>query len=610
MLNKANSAMAGAVGIVLGSTMVDGGTTHIPAFILRFVLVIGIFGLWPRVKSTCHQWEILTPALALLSLMVGQAITPNIGLALQPSVTIIICIGIFIALLHSTENHAETLLKLGVAIGVAHAGWAMVQWVQGDARSSGGFYNPNNLAALLVPLITVAIYEAIQTVTKARWLWIFAGLFLTVGLLCSASRSGLIAMGAATSILLIQRFGKRGLIGIGILGSALGGFLVWRQLQLDSSDPYSLSRIAIWRESIALALEHPFGVGLGGYHRAMQAHGIQLEGWVRYPKLATQAHSELFQAWVEIGWLGLITILSCPLTVGLALRNCYKASKPIGRDLALFAAFSIPALASTTLHVPVLAALVSIWAAALFRKAKPIGPATTLTLGETRAPALGIGSAVALLLILPPAIGHHYRHQAISYRAAKNYAAASEAAVLASKLNPWSVANQLLKESLLFLRNGDPYTASRQIAELGAVFPKDPRPIDRAIWLLDQTKPQELSPTLKDKMKLQLLEELGNRTPKDALVWKRIAEIHFKRSDIENATTALDTCLKIEPHCSTCLAMKADLLYREGNFSEARLSARLAIEANEHAPKRVRNRHAQILSLSPKMRKIIKNISQ
>ena len=214
------------------------------------------------------------------------------------------------------------------------------------------------------------------------------------------------------------------------------------------------------------------------------------------------------------------------------------------------------------------------------------------------------------MLILPPTIGHHYRNKALSYRTEHRYAEASEAAILAAKLNPWSVANHLLMESLLFLRNGDPYNSSRQVAELGAVFPKDPRPIQRAIWLLEQTNPQELSPNLKDKMKLQLLRELGNRTPKDALVWKQIAEIHFERSDIENATTSLNTCLDLEPNCSNCLAMKADLLFREGKVSEAKLAARSALEANDHAPKRVRNRHAQILSLSQKMKKISENLSQ
>ena len=513
MLTKANIAMAGGVGIILGCSLVDGSTTHIPAFGLRLVLVLGLFGFWPRTKVTCHQWEIFAPSCALLALLVGQAMTTNIGLALQPSVTILICIGLFIALVHTEGEHAEVLLKMGVAIGVVHSGWAVVQWFQGDPRSSGGFFNPNNLAALLVPLTIIALYEGLQASTKTRWLWICVGVFLTLGLGCTASRSGLVALGVSASILLISRFGTRAFVAVGILGSALGGLFVWRQLQLDSADPYSLSRFAIWKESFALALEHPFGVGLGGYHRAMQAHGIELAGWVRYPKLATQAHSELFQAWVEAGWMGLIAILSCPLSVGLALWNCRKAAKPIDRDLALFAAFSIPALASTTLHVPVIAALASVWAAALFRAAKPFGPATTLTMGGTRAPILGIGSAVALFLILPPTIGHHYRNKAISYRAEHHYAEASEAAILAAKLNPWSVANHLLMESLLFLRNGDAYNASRQVAELGALFPKDPRPIQRAIWLLDQTKPQELSPNLKDKMKLQLLRELGNRTP-------------------------------------------------------------------------------------------------
>ena len=601
----ATSGLYLGLGIALACSLMDGSSTHIPAFTLRLVLVVAIFVFWPRRRVICRQWELFTPGLALLSIMAGQAMSSNIGLAIQPSVTALVCIGLYLCLLYTEKNYAETLLKMALLIGLVHSGWALYQWLTTGGRASGGFFNPNNLAALLVPLIVVALYEGLQHRSLTQWLLFSIATLLGLGLACSSSRSGYIALGCSLCILLVSHLGKRALFPILLLGGSIVSALAWRQLNLEHQDPYSLSRIAIWRESIALALKHPFGVGLGEYHRAMQTQGVPLPGWVQYPKIATQAHSELIQAWVEIGWLGLITILSCPLSIGLALHHRLQQNRPIARDLALLVSFAIPALASVTLHVPIIAALASIWAAAVFRNTPRFGPVTSLSLGGSRVPFVGIASFAALLTLVPITVGHYFSNQAVALRAQGRYPQASQAATLAAKWNPWSLGNHLLRESLLFLVNGDPYKASRQVAELSPRFPKDPRPFKRSIWLLDQTSPQELPPHRKSEMKIQLLHELSLRTPKDALVWKQLATLYLASLQENKATNMLERCLDVEPKCADCLSMLADIYSRQGELPKAKRLARMAIDADLQSPKKINDRHSKILSLSPKARKIV-----
>ena len=597
------------VAALMACTAFDGATTHLPAFFLRLIMVAGVFLFWPKQTRLCHFGEILTPCLALLSLALGLSITPVIGQGINPAITTVICIALFLALLYSATDHTTSLLRCLVVVGAAHSLWAIGQWLAADERASGGFFNPNNLAAFLAPLTLVALIQAMEKKDSSPLLWWFISGLILCGISCTLSRSGLATLGVSVSILLVGKHRKKALlpiIGFGLLTASL---LLWRQFGVDQTDPYSLSRLAIWKASVDVALSNPLGVGLGGYGDAMRVHGVPLDGFIRYPKLATQAHSEFFQVWTELGWLGLIALLSGVCTVGYTFKKRYSAGQPISRDLAIFSSFALPALASTTMHAPIIPAVATIWVAGALRPAMPLGAPTTLNTGKSRIPYAGFCCALALCLALPGVVGDHYRTRAVQLRSQRNIPDALESARLAAHWAPWSIGNHLLKESLHYINENEALKSSEQLVDLAAGFPHDPRPVQRALWLLDKISPDDVALSSRSAIRRGLLEELTSRDPINALAWRDLALVNLDERDLNSANLSLSRCVEVEPHCASCLAIQADILKQNGNLPEAIQVAQRALIANKSVPLKMGEYSTKILHLNPKMKKLIMEVT-
>ena len=91
--------------------------------------------------------------------------------------------------------------------------------------------------------------------------------------------------------------------------------------------------------------------------------GVELNGLVRYPRFAQQAHNALLHAWVEAGFLGLIAILSAVSTAALAVWKSNKEWTERLPQIGILAAFIIPALFSTTFHVVIISTTAVVWVA-------------------------------------------------------------------------------------------------------------------------------------------------------------------------------------------------------------------------------------------------------
>ena len=591
--------------IVLGCTAVNGATTHLPAFALRAGVIATIFALWPKKDHPFNLGQVVTPFLAILALMQGNLLALAPGLAIQPTVTTIACIGLFFALIHREEDPIPALFNALIGVGVVHSLWALIEFGGSMTRSSGGFFNPNNLAAFLSPLCLVALHRVIHQPRRQRLVWALITLILLLGLIVTYSRSGVITLGVAASIFLIGRFRMRALLPITALGLALGGVVWWRQFG-QSFDPYSFSRINIWRESFFLALKNPFGVGLGGYGIAIQHQGVPLEGMVRYPKIAHKAHSELFQVWVELGWLGLFALVSGPATILIALKRHLKQGTPVAFDGAMLLAFSLPALAFTTMHVPIIAITATLWAASVIRSTPNFGPLLPFSTGRGKLSGIGATCAFALLLALPGAIAEYFGEKAGQYSSENNTPAALKSATLSSQFAPWSVGKHLLKESLLFKKERNPLESSKRLAELADRFPHDSRPIQRALLLLHSI--DTIPPHTRRSMEVSLLKELIRRSPTDAFPHLKLANVHLRRSESEHAFQSVKSCLNIEPNFASCLSLQAEFLYNSGKISRASHFANLATKANQESKKKHSGRSKIILQLPPEKEKIIQQI--
>ncbi|MED5463761.1 MAG: O-antigen ligase family protein [Myxococcota bacterium] len=432
---------------------------------------------------------------------------------------------------------------------------------------------------------------------------------LLCGICSTLSRSGIATLGVSVSILLIGAYGKKAIIPILGLSIFAASLLLWRQLGVDKVDPYSLSRLAIWQASAEVALSNPLGVGLGGYGEAMRIHGVPLDGFIRYPKLATQAHSELFQIWTELGWLGLVALLSGVCTLGYAFKKRYSAGQAISRDLAIFSTFALPALVSTTMHAPIIPAVATIWVAGAIRSAMPLGAPTTLSTGKSRIPYAGLCCLLTLFLAIPGVLGKHYRTRALHLRSQDNIPGAIESSRLASRWAPWSVATHLLQESLHYKATNDALKSSERLVALADDFPHDPRPLQRALLLLGKISPNEVGPS-RSAIKRKLLKEIINRDPINALAWRDLALIDREDQDLAAAHLSLSRSIEIEPHCASCLAIQADILKQGGNITEAFETAQRALEAHHSSPPKRNEYSTKILHLNPKMKKLVMEVTK
>ena len=592
--------------LILGCTTVDGATTHTPAFVLRAAVVVAVFIYWPKNNPVFRLGQILTPCLALLAIGLGNLLAQNIGLAIQPTVTTIACIGLFLALIHREEDALQSLIHILIAVGVVHSVWAVWQ-IFGDApRSSGGFFNPNNLAAFLVPLCLVSLKITLDQGKRSLSKWHVITLILVMGIVVTYSRSGIVTLAAAVSVYLIGRFRFKALIPIGLLGIGLLGVILWRHTNLAQFDPYNFSRIDIWRESILLALENPFGVGLGGFGIAMQQQGVALEGLVRYPKIAHKAHSELFQVWVELGWPGFIALASGPITILSALNRQRRQGKAIAFDLGMLLAFTLPALAFTTMHVPIIAITATLWAASVVGSTPEFGPPVPFSTGTGRTPAVAIVCFFALLLAIPGALAEHFQNRTIHFRSENNLTEALRTATLSSQFAPWSVAKNILKESIIYKIEKNALESSKRLALLADRFPNDPLPVRRAILLLPAINNLPLSQ--KVSIKKSLLDQLVKRSPTDAFPHFELAQLYRDTSNNNLALESIRGCLTIEPNFALCLALRAEILYQSGQLQLASQSAQLAIEANKASVNQLNGRARNILHLPPEKMRLSQEI--
>jgi O-antigen ligase len=215
------------------------------------------------------------------------------------------------------------------ALALAEIGIALFQRFHGGGlRPRGTFDNANYLSEFIT---------AASLLCFARWLWnegtrrvrlaeVSGGvLFLVAALSLASSRGVLLASVPAFGVLLIGRYGFRKggalLAGIGVPSFALLGFRVVERF--FGPDIYNYSRWIIWKSALRTFLEHPFGVGLGGFkYYWFATQSPVADAFRRYGKFAATAHSEYLEVLSGLGAIGFflfLLVLAYPLF--LAMKN-------------------------------------------------------------------------------------------------------------------------------------------------------------------------------------------------------------------------------------------------------------------------------------------------
>jgi probable O-glycosylation ligase (exosortase A-associated) len=207
-------------------------------------------------------------------------------------------------------------------------------FLQGSTAESwrmyfGSTYDPNDTALILVVTMPfLFVFYNMASKFYKRILWLAFIIFLSVGLLFTGSRGGLVGY-FVVGILLLIKFNKRGLIRNLVLFSliiAVSVFFIpekyWQRLEgfrEVEADASIQNRFETWERGLRFMMEKPlFGVGVMGFTTAEGMSHIDIGGPWR------NAHNSFIQIGAEIGIVGLISFAFLFYFLNKRLKNMYR----------------------------------------------------------------------------------------------------------------------------------------------------------------------------------------------------------------------------------------------------------------------------------------------
>ncbi len=200
-------------------------------------------------------------------------------------------------------------------------------------RGTGIFQDPNDISLVIVCAGVLCTYFLFDR--KAGWrrlVWCAPLAVLATALLCTRSRGGLLAAGAAAITVLMFRYGKTAAIVGGGLAGGIMSLIAGRQANINLGGGTGQERIRMWAEGLD-ALKSPdilFGIGMGEY--------ADLAGLV--------AHNSFVHAYVELGFFGGTLFFGCFFFAALALHRLSQTTAgEIDADVARFLPYMAAALA-------------------------------------------------------------------------------------------------------------------------------------------------------------------------------------------------------------------------------------------------------------------------
>lgn len=413
---------AGLVIVLAVLPMVDGGTDYRAAALQRItVLAMAAAWTWGLGKQARFQrtridgWVLAFWVLTAVSLVRSQYFYISFYWALY-ILTLILLFYFVVQFTAEADGAARArgIMLLLAAAGAFESGWAVVQTgraLHGGAgrlqpwfQAAGGYLNPSLLAGGLLAVSPYCLGRALESLRpgcprswgrNAAWAALTAVLLL--GMAATGSRALIIApvpLGLVALPGLAQALAARGMsrgrawawsagvpAGLAALGMAvvlLTPNPIHTRLDNLQSDVYANERPKIWRTGLAVAADHPLGVGLGLFKYAANQHRFPIDRVIggRYEKHAESAHNEYIHLAAEMSVLGPLLLLA---PFGWLCLRCLKAQRAGGFNPALtglgagLAAVAMHALVEANLHCMAIGALAVTLAAVLMTELSRAG---------------------------------------------------------------------------------------------------------------------------------------------------------------------------------------------------------------------------------------------
>jgi len=287
-----------------------------------------------------------------------------------------------------TWRHVTWILGMLVLVGLFEAGLALVQaWGFEAPRPSGTFANPNFLAGYLAAIWCVLLGRLLYVrIGRGGWsarvmamraaLPMAAAALILLAVAMTRSRGGLLALVAGTTVALLIRFGRRGLISALVLTAIVlivPNPLSERIRAEHQANPVGYARLQMWERAAHQIWEHPFGAGLGLYQYTYPQNAFPTEGRVaRYGHAAQTPHSEYVQIGVELGVAGVavfgwgIILILREMRAALACRLRRGQRGLVVGASGAWASILVHAAVDSNLHEPPIVLVLILCTAMLF----------------------------------------------------------------------------------------------------------------------------------------------------------------------------------------------------------------------------------------------------
>lgn len=407
-----------AILTVVFSPLIEGGTTYLPVFIIRILILLGCsFYIAASLKEGKFDFrrtplDLAIPIFLLLASL-SMAIAPYKNMAFTWG-QVILYYALFFYLttaIFSLERTEEVAIYAIAGMGVVESVWGIVQRLQGVTRPSGSFFNPNMLAGYLIPAFLIAVslvifrHKAASGLSRKAVFVSFAGL-LAAAIIITGSRGALVSLCAGLFLVLWTRSKRLAVVSVSLVAAALLLFPNPVKERLSSGDIFAYSRADIWAGAARMTLDHPMGVGLGNFKYMATKYNFPVnDAVIKYGKIANNAHNEYLQIGAEMGLAGLAAFL---YGIYLLLRVIIKALRLEGERKGLAVGISggitailIHALFDANFHEPGIFLLLVLLVCLLLKVVGLNGKAVSMHVEQGKRTRLALVSALlALSLVL------------------------------------------------------------------------------------------------------------------------------------------------------------------------------------------------------------------
>ena len=604
---RVERVLAAVLVVLIGLSTVGDGGADPRCLLIQHVLTGALLATWllARRRSAHDIDPRIAYSLAVFVALacVGAAIAPYAFAALL----VLLEIACFaVVMLASARSGPALWPGVAFACGVTALGQsavALAQWLHGTPRPSGGFLNPNHLAAWLVAtLFVVSGFAAPRGALSRAWGWGVA-VASASALLLIGSRGALVGIAAGVVVVFLttlhrveaRRRVRLVAIGVALLGLGATGVA----LRFRVVDPFATARASIWRAAARPVLRDPwFGTKPGQFETIAPALNFARDDLpLRFERSFSSPHSDLLRAPVEFGVPAALALFLALFLGVRAVTRRITATIPAPEwtgALAALAALGSQAVFDDLTETPALYVLAAVLCGGLWASRDE-----ELAGGVRSHPARWAVLLLAGLVIAADvAAFRSWRVQSTLPRGSLD-AAQRAALERAIRWNPLQPDLRIRRAEDRIARSGEwtaeDYAAAREDAEAAIrLNPQSPAPW-RVLARVEGVACRGLFGDVATRERaVSAFREAEALAPHDPFLPLEASAFLLATGDPDGARRAAERALRIEPQAIPPRLVLARAVLDEGAPGAAAVAARLLEDAE-----RIASRHAAVPRESP-----------